>query len=89
MAYDRDHGYFHLTPDGWLRKDDEPFPAERVETWEYDMTQASGWSKENISLTCVWVSDATARSERNDLRKRFGFPFSRDRRRMVHISDPL
>lgn len=45
MAYDSDDGYFHLTPDGWKRQDEEPFPENRVETWQYSMHQASGWSR--------------------------------------------
>ena len=55
MAYDSDEGAFHLTPAGWLRVDEEPFPADRIETWRYSMYQALGWSREHKSLYCEWV----------------------------------
>jgi hypothetical protein len=71
MAYDRDDGYFHLTPDGWKRQDEEPFPENRIETWQYSMHQASGWSKENVSWSCVWASPDHSPSEREVLRRRF------------------
>jgi hypothetical protein len=32
-----EHGFFHLTPEGWIRKDYHPFPGDRLETWAYEM----------------------------------------------------
>ena len=74
MAYDSDEGAFHLTPAGWLRVDEEPFPADRIETWRYSMYQALGWSREHKSLYCEWVDPAIAREERDLLRKKYGWP---------------
>ena len=68
-------GAFHLTPAGWLRVDDEPFPADRIETWRYSMHQASGWSREHRSLYCEWGDQAIAREERDTLRKKYGWPY--------------
>ena len=75
MAYDSDEGAFHLTPAGWLRVDDEPFPADRIETWRYSMHKASGWSREHRSLYCEWADHAIAREERDTLRKKYGWPY--------------
>jgi hypothetical protein len=45
-----DFGYFHLTTKGWIRKDSEPFPDDRVETWSYDMEWPTGADKEQVRL---------------------------------------
>ncbi len=49
-------GYFHLTPNGWGRKDDEPAPPDRLETWEYQMERPATDAKEQVTLTRVWIS---------------------------------
>jgi hypothetical protein len=72
MSYDSDEGYFHLTSNGWVRKDEEPFPPDRIETWEYSSSQASGWSREYQSVHCVWANADVSRSDRDALRKKFG-----------------
>ena len=64
MAYDSGHGSYHLTPRGWV-KDDEP-PPDRLETWDYDMHQASGWSKEIFNFDRVWINEAVSEAERPD-----------------------
>ena len=64
-------GYFHLTPDGWMRKDDKPFPENRLETWRYDMECATDADKEQVHLARVWVSD-TPSAQLDATRKRFG-----------------
>jgi hypothetical protein len=62
-------GYFHLTPKGWVRKDNAPFPQGRCETWLYEMEWPHEDAKEQVTLTKVWASDSAS----NDgLRARFG-----------------
>lgn len=85
MAYDRDEDLFHLTPTGWARKSTEPFPPDRAETWAYDLYQASGWSKEIITFKRVWINETAPEAQRDELRKKFGFPYSSTRGREVTI----
>ena len=64
-------GYFHLTPQGWVRQDSRPFPENRCETWLYEMEWPHEDAKEQVTLTKVWASSASETS--NDaLRARFG-----------------
>jgi hypothetical protein len=49
-------GYFHLTPSGWLRKDSEPFPPYRLETWKYQLERPAQDAKDEVTLTRVWIS---------------------------------
>ncbi|HWB54375.1 MAG TPA: hypothetical protein VG722_09280 [Tepidisphaeraceae bacterium] len=65
-----DSGYFHLTEDGWVRKDDRPFPANRLETWRYEMECESEADKEKVHLTRIWSGTAPERADR--LRQRYG-----------------
>ena len=65
-----DSGYFHLTEDGWVRKDDHPFPDNRLETWRYEMECGSDADKENVHLTRIWSGTAPDRANR--LRQRYG-----------------
>jgi hypothetical protein len=85
VAYDRDEGLFHLTTSGWSSKSDEQFPPDRAETWSYDMYQASGWSKEIITFKRVWINDAIDEAQRDEMRSKFGFPYSSTRFREVTI----
>jgi hypothetical protein len=87
MAYDSDEGFYHLTPRGWVRKDVEPFPEGRVETWRYTMHQSSGWSEERRKLHCRWVEPNVSRDERDSLRKQFGWPYGPRSKHSV-IGDP-
>jgi hypothetical protein len=85
VAYDRDEDLFHLTPTGWARKSDEPFPSDRVETWSYDMYQASGFSKEIVTFKRVWINEEVDQAQRDEMRKKFGFPYKSTRSREVSI----
>ena len=67
-----DSGFFHLTAGGWVRKDFEPFPKDRVETWEYHMERPHHDTKERAHLTRIWISAVTPNAQLQDLRKRFG-----------------
>ena len=69
-------GYFHLTPNGWVRKDIAPFPPDRCETWRYEMEWPAEDAKERITLAKVWISPASSNSENNALRARFESPIS-------------
>jgi hypothetical protein len=67
-----DKGYFHLTPTGWVRRDQHPFPDERVETWRYEMEQLESDEKECDRLTRVWIDARASNDMREKLRARFG-----------------
>jgi hypothetical protein len=49
-------GYFHLTPTGWTRKDSEPPPPGRLETWKYELERPAPDAKEEVTLTRIWIS---------------------------------
>lgn len=91
MAYHSAEGTFHLTANGWIEKDDEPFPSDRAEAWQYSMHQSSGFSKERISFRCVWADPAISRTDRDALRKRIGSPECVHPSSMskISIGDPL
>ena len=82
MAYDSGHGSYHLTPSGWVKGGGEP-PPDRAEKWDYDMHQASGWSKEVFYFDRVWVNEVITESERDAMWKKFGPPLSSNRTRDV------
>ena len=69
-----DMGYFHLTPEGWERKDSEPFPSNRVETWRYKSETPSDAAKEQVRLERLWSSSAASTAQRANLRAKFGVP---------------
>jgi hypothetical protein len=68
---------------GWV-KGDEP-PLDRLETWDYDMHQASGWSKEIVNFDRVWINETVSEAERDAAWKKFGQPLSSDRTRDVSL----
>jgi hypothetical protein len=51
-----EHGYFHLTPYGWARKDGDPPPPDRLETWKYQLYRPAQDAKDEVTLTRVWIS---------------------------------
>jgi hypothetical protein len=67
-----DEGYFHLSPRGWCRKDKQPFPWDRFETWHYEMDRPSAVAKQQVHLTRIWIRRDVPESERRTLRGRFG-----------------
>jgi len=83
MAYDSGQGSYHLTPGGWV-KGGEP-PPDRLETWDFDMYQASGWSKEIFNFDRVWINEGVSEAERDAAWKKFGPPLSSTRTRDVTI----
>ena len=82
MSYDNTTNEWHLTLKGWvhgnyyyyskLQGEDKTPPEDRVETWNKEMTQASGWSLEVIRWNCAWVSPDHSKEERDALRKKYG-----------------
>ncbi len=76
--YNAEEGFYHLTPEGWLRTDAEHCPNDRIETWKFESETPSPTAKTNIHLTRVWVSPATDRKARMALHFRFGEPIEAD-----------
>ena len=68
-----ERGYFHLTPDGWVRTDGEPFPPNRIETWDYQLASEADDAKEQVRLDRVWKAPASE-AYACLLRERFGDP---------------
>ena len=50
-----ERGFYHLMSDGWHRKDQMPFPEDRLETWAFEMEQPAEDAKERIYLTRTWT----------------------------------
>jgi hypothetical protein len=71
---DSDNGLFHLTRSGWSRRDVEPFPPGRLETWQYESEKPSDAAKQQIHLVRLWSSAGTSAQERAQLRAKFGYP---------------
>ena len=69
-----DRGFYHLTQSGWIRKDNTPFPQDRVETWSYQAIYLSDDAKERIWLTRIWKDGHCDSSDGKSLRDRFGMP---------------
>jgi hypothetical protein len=69
-----DSGFFHLTPYGWARQDGEPFPADRIETWCYEMEVPADDAKERVCLTRVWRHPGLSPEQCDDWRQHFGPP---------------
>jgi UrcA family protein len=78
-------GYFHLTPEGWVRQDRFPFPANRCETWLYEMEWPHEDAKEQVTLTKVWTSAPPDAVTTNLLRSRFGDPVAPTPERNVKL----
>lgn len=68
-----DTGFYHLTNNGWVRKDQAPFPPARLETWSYQAEFPAEDAKERIYLTRVWKDEGAA-GMREILHHRFGMP---------------
>jgi len=67
-----DKGYLHLTPRGWIREDQRPFPDDRIETWRLDMERPAADAKERDRLTRIWVSMNWSLAAAKQLRAQFG-----------------
>jgi len=69
-----DRGFYHLTRQGWVRKDHAPFPHDRIETWSYDMECLADDAKERVCLRRTWKARDWDQQECQNLRTRFGTP---------------
>jgi len=67
-----DSGYLHLSPAGWVRKDEQPFPANRLETWRYEMERPAADAKERVHLTRIWADPGVPGSRIAGLHAQFG-----------------
>lgn len=68
MSYDNDKTIYSLTPSGWIVE--EPHP-DAVERWSRHVYQASGWSREHITWSCLWVNPDVPRPERDRIRNKY------------------
>lgn len=69
-----DEGFYHLTRNGWIRKDQSPFPRDRVETWSYAMECPADDAKERVCLKRTWKHRDLGFQESEALRAKFGTP---------------
>lgn len=65
MSYDDDTSVYSLTPTGW--ETDEMHP-QAIERWSRHLTQASAWSREYVTWTCLWVDENIPRAHRDRIR---------------------
>jgi hypothetical protein len=80
---ENENGYFHLTPDGWTRKDSGPPPANRLETWKYQLERPSPDAKDEVTLTRVWISKDVTEAQSIKLHTRHGEAVDATRERNV------
>ena len=82
MAADDVLTEYHLTPAGWVKGTELYFkegakverPQDAVETWERHIYQRSIYSLEEYRVDIVWHDESVPKSDRKELRSRFGMP---------------
>jgi hypothetical protein len=79
-----ERGFYHLTGEDWIRKDCQPFPQTRVETWEYELEYLEDDVKQRVSLTRTWVQPPITPQAREALHARFGEPVAPSHERNLH-----
>ena len=52
MSWDDSETVYHLTPSGWKTGDRSP---DCVELWNRSVSQASAYSREYVSWSCIWA----------------------------------
>lgn len=67
-----ERGFFHLTPHGWRRKDHQPFPDDRLETWAYESVCPAVDTKERVNLTRTWLRPGLSEDGRRSFYTCFG-----------------
>ena len=67
-------GFFHLTPVGWVRRDSQPFPTDRIETWAYVNECPADDAKEQACLIRTWVSPSISEQCRSAFHTLHGQP---------------
>lgn len=81
-----DFGYFHLTDEGWVRKDAQPFPAGRLETWQYEEERPANDAKDQIRLTRIWHDPSASQSQLESLHAYFGEAICPDTDRHITLN---
>jgi hypothetical protein len=76
-------GYFHLTPNGWTRKDNGPPPPDRLETWKYQLERPAPDAKDEVTLTRIWISKDVTDAQSITLHTRHGEAVESTRERNV------
>ncbi len=81
MSYDDYEVEYHLTPSGWKagtsyfygkpQQESQP-PADRVLTAVRQVTQASGWSREEVSWRTAWTAPDTPPEKLKELFSKYG-----------------
>lgn len=56
MSYDNYSIVYHLTPDGWKAEREGVIPSDRLLTAELEVTQSSGFGRENRVWRRLWAS---------------------------------
>jgi hypothetical protein len=65
MSYDDDTTIYALTPAGWVMDEIHP---QAIERWSRHVSQASGWSREYVTWTCLWADQSVPRADRDRIR---------------------
>lgn len=78
-----ERGFFHLTPDGWVRQDRQPFPTDRIETWAYEMECPADDAKEQVCLTRTWACPSMSEQGRAAFHSLHGQPIQPQTNRNV------
>jgi hypothetical protein len=84
LTFDRQTTEYHLTPNGWVtgtygtfghvRGDERPRPIDALETWEFEVYQKSGWSREERNWDRTWKDPNVSDECIADLHVKFPFP---------------
>jgi len=82
---ERENGYFHLTPNGWTRKDSGAPPADRLETWKYELERPAPDAKDEVTLTRIWISKEVTSAQSVTLHTRHGEAVEATRERNVTL----
>jgi hypothetical protein len=69
---EKELGFFHLRADGWTRKDTQPFPEDRLETWAYEREIPAEDAKERVCLTRIWTRPGMSTNGLNAFHAFFG-----------------
>ena len=69
MAHDRSRTTHHLTQNGWSSNTERPSSA--VETWTCDTEQASAFSTEYRTWSCIWADQTADTAMRDEIRRKF------------------
>jgi len=80
-----ERGYFHLTPRGWERRDQAPFPDDRCETWYYEMNREAPDAKEQVTLARTWLRPNCDTALKSELHALFGQPVEPSANRNVTL----